>query len=151
MSIEHTARHGADAGYEVVVASDGTSTTGDEWQRAALEYAMTNVAQVATLRGDHQGPGVSALAADLLLRQGFIDGRWVDADDGATFDVRDPATGEVLAAVPRMGAAETRRAIEAAHRALPAWRAMLARDRARVMRRWADLMLEPPGGARARC
>ena len=44
MSIEHTARHGADAGYEVVVASDGTSTTGDEWQRAALEYAMTNVA-----------------------------------------------------------------------------------------------------------
>ena len=48
MSIEHTARHGADAGYEVVVASDGTSTTGDEWQRAALEYAMTNVGQVAT-------------------------------------------------------------------------------------------------------
>ena len=85
---------------------------------------------------------MSALAGDLLLGQGFIDGRWVDADDGATFDVRDPATGAVLAAVPRMGAAETRRAIEAAHRALPAWRAMLARDRARVMRRWADLMLD---------
>ena len=48
MSIEHTARHGADAGYEVVVASDGTSTTGDDWQRAALEYAMTNVARVAS-------------------------------------------------------------------------------------------------------
>jgi gluconolactonase len=48
MSIEHTARHGADAGYEVFVASDGTSTTGDEWQHAALDYAMTNVAQVAT-------------------------------------------------------------------------------------------------------
>ena len=48
MSIEHTARHGADAGYEVVVASDGTATTGDDWQRAALEYAMTNVAQVAS-------------------------------------------------------------------------------------------------------
>ena len=48
MSIEHTARHGADAGYEVVVASDGTSTTGDEWQQAALNYAMTNVAQVAS-------------------------------------------------------------------------------------------------------
>src|SRR3954465_7618987 len=48
MSIEHTARHGADAGYAVVVASDGTSTTGDEWQHAALDYAMTNVAQVAT-------------------------------------------------------------------------------------------------------
>jgi gluconolactonase len=48
MSIEHTARHGADAGYEVVVASDGTSTTGEEWQNAALNYAMTNVATVAT-------------------------------------------------------------------------------------------------------
>jgi gluconolactonase len=48
MSIEHTARHGADAGYQVIVASDGTSTTGDDWQRAALEYAMTNVGQVAT-------------------------------------------------------------------------------------------------------
>ena len=48
MSIEHTARHGADAGYEVVVASDGTSTTDEDWQRAALEYAMTNVARVAT-------------------------------------------------------------------------------------------------------
>ena len=48
MSIEHTARHGADAGYEVVVASDGTSTTGDEWQGAALNYAMTNVAKVAS-------------------------------------------------------------------------------------------------------
>jgi gluconolactonase len=48
MSIEHTARHGADAGYNAVVVSDGTSTTGDEWQQAALNYAMTNVAQVAT-------------------------------------------------------------------------------------------------------
>ena len=48
MSIEHTARHGADAGYKVVVASDGTSTTGEEWQKAALNYAMTNVAKVAT-------------------------------------------------------------------------------------------------------
>ncbi|HZD67305.1 MAG TPA: cysteine hydrolase [Acidimicrobiales bacterium] len=48
MSVEHTARHGADAGYEVIVVSDGTSTTGDEWQLAALNYAVTNVAQVAT-------------------------------------------------------------------------------------------------------
>jgi len=57
MSIEHTARHGADAGYEVFVASDGTSTTGDEWQRAALEYAMTNVAQVATCHEIERGLG----------------------------------------------------------------------------------------------
>src|SRR5436305_12088552 len=49
MSIEHTARHGADAGYSVVVVSDCTSTTGDEWQHAALNYAMTNVAQVANV------------------------------------------------------------------------------------------------------
>ena len=48
MSIEHTARHGADAGYEVLVVSDGTSTTGDEWQHAALDYAMTNVGRVAS-------------------------------------------------------------------------------------------------------
>jgi gluconolactonase len=55
MSIEHTARHGADAGYEVVVASDGTSTTGDEWQNAALNYAMGNVAKVATCAQIAQG------------------------------------------------------------------------------------------------
>jgi gluconolactonase len=48
MSIEHTARHGADAGYRIVVASDGTSTVGEEWHQAALSYAMTNVATVAT-------------------------------------------------------------------------------------------------------
>src|SRR5262245_54978430 len=48
MSIEHTARHAADAGYRAVVASDGTSTLNDEWQRAALNYAMQNVAQVGT-------------------------------------------------------------------------------------------------------
>ncbi len=48
MSIEHTARHGADAGYQVVVPSDGTSTVDDEWQHAALSYAMNNVGKVAT-------------------------------------------------------------------------------------------------------
>jgi succinate-semialdehyde dehydrogenase / glutarate-semialdehyde dehydrogenase len=85
---------------------------------------------------------VTALASDLLLQQAYVDGRWVDADDGATFDVVNPATGEAIAAVLRMGAAETVRAIEAADRALPSWRAALARDRARIMRRWADLMLE---------
>jgi nicotinamidase-related amidase len=48
MSIEHTARHGADAGYEVVVVSDGTSTVSDEWQDAGLSYALTNVGRTAT-------------------------------------------------------------------------------------------------------
>jgi gluconolactonase len=48
MSIEHTARHGADAGYEIVVVSDGTSTVSDEWQNVGLNYALTNVGQTAT-------------------------------------------------------------------------------------------------------
>ena len=48
MSIEHTARHGADAGYEVFVVADGTSTTGDEWQHAALNYALTNVGRAVS-------------------------------------------------------------------------------------------------------
>jgi succinate-semialdehyde dehydrogenase / glutarate-semialdehyde dehydrogenase len=85
---------------------------------------------------------MTALAGDLLLTQAYVDGHWVDADDGGSFDVVDPATGDTLASVPRMGAAETRRAIDAAQEALPGWRAMLAKDRARIMRRWADLMLE---------
>jgi succinate-semialdehyde dehydrogenase / glutarate-semialdehyde dehydrogenase len=81
------------------------------------------------------------LQRDLVLRQGYIDGAWVDADSGATFAVTNPASGEVVAEVPRMGAAETRRAIEAAQRALPGWRGMLAKERAAIMRRWADLMM----------
>ena len=61
MSIEHTARHGADAGYEVFVVSDGTSTTGEEWQNAALNYAMTNVARVITT--DEAVQALGAVAA----------------------------------------------------------------------------------------
>jgi succinate-semialdehyde dehydrogenase / glutarate-semialdehyde dehydrogenase len=71
----------------------------------------------------------------------FIDGAFVAADNGATFAVRDPATGAVLAEVPDMGAAETRRAIEAAERALPAWRGKLAKERAQILRRLHDLLL----------
>jgi gluconolactonase len=62
MSIEHTARHGADAGYQVVVVSDGTSTTSDEWQQAALNYALTNVAQVANTEEVVGALGVAAAA-----------------------------------------------------------------------------------------
>jgi succinate-semialdehyde dehydrogenase/glutarate-semialdehyde dehydrogenase len=85
---------------------------------------------------------VTVLQGELLLDRGFIDGRWVAADDGRTFPVVNPATGETLAEVPRMGAGETRRAIEAAQRALPGWRSMLAKDRAAILRRWADAMME---------
>jgi succinate-semialdehyde dehydrogenase/glutarate-semialdehyde dehydrogenase len=77
----------------------------------------------------------------LLLDQGLVGGRWVAADDGATFDVRNPATGGLLARVPRMGVAETRRAISAAADAFPAWRSLLARERAQIIRRWSDLLL----------
>jgi succinate-semialdehyde dehydrogenase/glutarate-semialdehyde dehydrogenase len=78
----------------------------------------------------------------LLLDRGFIGGAWVEGDSGATFPVLNPATGEELAQVPRMGADETRRAIGAARDAYPRWRATLAKERARILRRWADLMLE---------
>ena len=66
----------------------------------------------------------------------------LESDSGETFPVENPATGETVAEVPRMGAAETRRAIVRAEQALPAWRAMLAKDRARILRRWSDLMLD---------
>jgi succinate-semialdehyde dehydrogenase/glutarate-semialdehyde dehydrogenase len=85
---------------------------------------------------------VTVVELPLLRRQGFVDGRWVDADSRETFPVTNPATGEVLAEVPRMGAGETRRAIEAAQRALPEWKHRPAKERARVLRRLADLMLE---------
>jgi len=85
---------------------------------------------------------MTVVASDLLRRQAYIDGKWVDAGSGATFPVFNPATGEKVAEVPRMGAAETRRAIEAAERALPAWQALTAKERARILRRLADLMLE---------
>ena len=64
--------------------------------------------------------------SSLLRQKAFIDGLWVDADGGATFSVRNPATGEELGSAPNMGAAETRRAIEAAERALPGWRSKTA-------------------------
>src|SRR5436309_6290120 len=66
----------------------------------------------------------------------------LESDSGETFPVDNPATGETIAQLPRMGAAETRRAIARAEAALPAWRSLLARDRARILRRWSDLMLE---------
>ncbi len=77
-----------------------------------------------------------------LFRQAnCIDGKWVQADADRTLVVKNPATGEAIGEVPAMGAAETRRAIEAAARAYPAWRAMLAKERAAILRKLSDLML----------
>ena len=78
----------------------------------------------------------------LLKTQAFIAGEWQGADDGASFEVRNPATGETIATVPRMGTAETRRAIDTANAAWPAWRATTAKQRATILRKWHDLMLE---------
>ena len=78
----------------------------------------------------------------LFRQQCYIDGAWVDADSGETINVNNPATNENLGTVPRMGADETRRAIDAANRAYPAWRAKLAKERAAILRRFYELMLE---------
>lgn len=78
----------------------------------------------------------------LFRTQAYIGGRWVDADDGAVLTVRNPADGSVLGTVPKMGATETHRAIEAANAAWPAWRALTAGARARILRRWFDLIVE---------
>ncbi|GAB4374393.1 MAG: NADP-dependent succinate-semialdehyde dehydrogenase [Kiloniellaceae bacterium] len=78
----------------------------------------------------------------LFREQCYIDGRWADADSGKTIEVTNPATGEVLGTVPNMGAAETRRAIAAAEKAWPAWRGLLAKERANILRKWFNLILE---------
>jgi succinate-semialdehyde dehydrogenase/glutarate-semialdehyde dehydrogenase len=77
----------------------------------------------------------------LLASRAWIAGEWVEAQSGARFSVTDPATGEVIAQVPDMGAAETRLAIDAAERALPVWRRRTARERAAILRRWYDLIV----------
>jgi succinate-semialdehyde dehydrogenase/glutarate-semialdehyde dehydrogenase len=78
----------------------------------------------------------------LLKGHAFLAGEWQGADDGSTFEVRNPATGQVLATVPKMGSAETRRAIEAANAAWPAWRAQPAKARAAILRKWYQSMLD---------
>ncbi|OQW56158.1 MAG: succinate-semialdehyde dehydrogenase (NADP(+)) [Proteobacteria bacterium SG_bin9] len=77
-----------------------------------------------------------------LLRDAcLIDGAWVGADDGKTISVDNPSTGAVIGTVPNMGAAETKRAIEAANAAWPAWRAKTAKERSNILRKWYDLMM----------
>jgi succinate-semialdehyde dehydrogenase / glutarate-semialdehyde dehydrogenase len=78
----------------------------------------------------------------LLREQCFIDGRWTGADDGGTIDVLNPATAAKLGTIPRMAAAETRRAIGAAAAALRPWAAKTAKERAIILRRWFDLIMQ---------
>src|SRR3954470_11376623 len=88
--------------------------------------------------------GLSALSlkdAKLFREQCYIDGTWCDAEGNKTIAVHNPATGAVLGAVPRMSTAEAKRAVEAAERALPAWSAKTAKERAAILRKWFDLMM----------
>ena len=85
--------------------------------------------------------GVSLSDARLFRQSCYIDGAWVDAAGGGTVNVDNPATGDIIGSVPKLGAVETRNAIEAANRAFPEWRKKTAKERAAVLRRWYDLMI----------
>jgi succinate-semialdehyde dehydrogenase / glutarate-semialdehyde dehydrogenase len=83
--------------------------------------------------------GVELQDARLFRQACYVDGAWTEARDA--IEVENPATGEIIGTVPKLGRAETQRAIDAASRAFPAWRRKTARERAAVMRRWFELML----------
>ena len=78
----------------------------------------------------------------LLKADAFVDGAWVKARSGRTFAVTNPSSGETLAEVADLDASDTQKAVEAAHRAFPAWRAKTAKDRAAILRKWYDLILQ---------
>ncbi len=77
----------------------------------------------------------------LLRQQAYINGQWCEADNGARTEILNPATGEPIGSVPNLGRAETRRAIEAAQAAQPAWRALTAKARAQLLRNWFELIM----------
>jgi len=87
-------------------------------------------------------PPLKLKDSGLFRTRCLVGGEWADADSGATIAVHDPATGAPLGTVPKMGAAETRRAIEAANAAWPAWRALAAGARSRVLRKWFELIVD---------
>ena len=78
----------------------------------------------------------------LFRQRCYVDGAWVDADDGGTIEVDNPADNSVVGTIPKMGAAETRRAIEAANDAYPDWRARTGKERAAILRKWYELVME---------
>ncbi|WP_397378647.1 NADP-dependent succinate-semialdehyde dehydrogenase [Pseudomonas sp.] len=79
--------------------------------------------------------------SSLLRQQAYVNGHWCEADSGARTEILNPANGELIGSVPNMGRAETRRAIEAAQAAQPAWRALTARERANRLRQWFNLIM----------
>jgi succinate-semialdehyde dehydrogenase / glutarate-semialdehyde dehydrogenase len=77
----------------------------------------------------------------LFHDRAYLDGAWVEADSRKRFEVDNPADGSLLGSVPDMGTAETKRAIDAANAALPAWRALPAKERSKILRKWYDLIM----------
>src|SRR5262249_43298042 len=106
-------------------------TTPADHEETAMQQAVRKTAEPLALKDPK-----------LFRQQCYINGKWADADSKRTVDVNNPATNEVLGAVPYMGATETRRAIEAANAAWPAWRKKTAKERANILRKWFNLMME---------
>ena len=77
----------------------------------------------------------------LLRRDAYVDGAWRSAQSSARFGVTNPATGEILAEMADLEPDDVRAAIDAAHAALPAWRAKTAKERAGLMRKWFELIM----------
>ncbi len=96
---------------------------------------------MGTMLEEKTGLALPLASPGLFREQCYIDGKWVDADSGETIKVTNPARGSELGTIPKMGAVETRRAIDAANAAWPAWRAKTAKERAQLLRRWFDLMM----------
>src|SRR5215813_10860213 len=98
---------------------------------------MPNVA-TATPSSNLGMPNLGLKDAKLFRQTAYVDGQWVAAASGATLNVDNPATSEIIGTVPKLSAAETRHAIEASHRAFPAWSKKTAKERAQALRRWFD-------------
>jgi len=89
-------------------------------------------------------PGINPMKlkdSKLFRQQCYVNGQWADADGGETIEVTNPVDGSVIGTVPRMGTAETRRAIEAAEVAQKEWRMLTGKERAAILRKWFDLMM----------
>jgi aspartate-semialdehyde dehydrogenase len=105
-------------------------------------HATTQMTFRSSAKSDTH-PALNRLRDPRILRElAYIGGRWVGAEAGASFEVRDPASGLIVAHVARLGAAEASRAVDAAARALPAWKALLPQERSARLRAWHDLILE---------
>jgi succinate-semialdehyde dehydrogenase / glutarate-semialdehyde dehydrogenase len=90
----------------------------------------------------HSASQINLKDPSLLKTTAYIAGKWQTSDDESALEVKNPATGEVIAKIPRMGQHETRRAIEAANKSWPAWRKTTASERSKILRTWHNLMLE---------